>query len=145
LSPIQASRNILTGQRENRAIIVPATVKPIRMPLTITVARYQEIRRRVHEARLKRLLADPVPGAGDRSFRIGGCEFCGFRNPLYCPIRSWHEAEPSLPGSEASPEIASQIYANAVHTGMLARLKAGNTIAQVTAWARDELAGLVRW
>jgi hypothetical protein len=69
LSPIQASRNILTGQRENRAIIVPATVKPIRMPLTITVARYQAIRRRVHEATLKRLLADPVPGAGDRSFQ----------------------------------------------------------------------------
>jgi len=60
------------------------------------------------------------------------------------PIRPWHKAEPSLPGSEASPEIAAQIYASAIHTGMLARLKSGSTIKQVIAWAREQLTGLVQ-
>lgn len=60
------------------------------------------------------------------------------------PIRPWHNAQPSLPGSEAPPDIAAQIYANAIHTGMLSRLKSGSSIKQVTAWANDQLGELVR-
>lgn len=60
------------------------------------------------------------------------------------PIRPWHDAQPSLPGSEAPPDIATQIYVNAIHTGMLSRLKSGSTIKQVTAWASDQLDQLVR-
>lgn len=60
------------------------------------------------------------------------------------PIRPWHDAKPSLPGSSASPDVATQIYANGIHTGMLSRLKNGDTIKQVTAWASDQLDGLVR-
>jgi hypothetical protein len=39
------------------------------MPLAITEARYQEIRRRVHEAERQRLLADRAPGPDDRTFQ----------------------------------------------------------------------------
>ena len=57
------------------------------------------------------------------------------------PIRPWHHAEPSLTGSEARPEIAVQIYQHAIHNNMLARMKHGQSIEQVMAWAQDELEG----
>jgi hypothetical protein len=60
------------------------------------------------------------------------------------PIRAWHNAQPSLTASEASPDIAIQIYSRAVHNQMLARLKQGQPIKQVIAWAKDELEGYVR-
>lgn len=60
------------------------------------------------------------------------------------PIKPWHGSQPSLSGSEASPEIASLIYANAIHTGMIARLKTGSSIKEVVSWSRDQLEGMTR-
>ncbi len=60
------------------------------------------------------------------------------------PIRPWHNANPSLTASEAEPDIAVQIYNRAVHNQMMARLKEGQSIKQVIAWAKDELEGFVR-
>ena len=60
------------------------------------------------------------------------------------PIRSWHGQQASLTASEASPDVAVQIYNRAIHNQMLARLKEGKTIPQVIAWAQDELEGFVR-
>ncbi len=60
------------------------------------------------------------------------------------PIRPSHHAEPSLAASEASPDVAVQIYQRAIHTGMLARLQSGQTIPQVVAWAQGELEGFTR-
>jgi ABC-type glycerol-3-phosphate transport system substrate-binding protein len=60
------------------------------------------------------------------------------------PIRPWHNAQPSLTAFEAEPDIAVQVYNRAVHNQMMARLKEGQSIKQVTAWAKDELEGFVR-
>jgi hypothetical protein len=60
------------------------------------------------------------------------------------PIRPWHHAQPSLTGFEASPDVAVQIYQNAIHNGMLGRLKQGQSISQVVAWTQDQLEGFVR-
>ena len=60
------------------------------------------------------------------------------------PIRPWHGQEASLTASEASPDVAVQIYNRAIHNQMLARLKEGQTIPQVIAWAQDELEGFLR-
>jgi len=55
------------------------------------------------------------------------------------PIRPWHNATSSLTAMEAEPAVAVQIYQNAIHTGMLARLKSGQSIRQVLAWAENEI------
>jgi len=60
------------------------------------------------------------------------------------PIRPWHNARPSLTASEASPDVAVQIYNAGMHNQMLARLKDGQTIPQVIAWAKRELGGYTR-
>jgi ABC-type glycerol-3-phosphate transport system substrate-binding protein len=60
------------------------------------------------------------------------------------PIKPWHGAQPSLPGSEASPDVAAQIYANGIHNGMIARLKTGSSIKEVGSWATDQLGSLTR-
>src|SRR6516162_10787156 len=60
------------------------------------------------------------------------------------PIRPWHDQKPSLAAAEASPEIAVQIYNRAIHNQMMARLKDGQTIERVIAWAQDELEGFAR-
>lgn len=60
------------------------------------------------------------------------------------PIRPWHEEQPNLTASEASPDVAVQIYNRAIHNQMLARLKEGQTIPRIIAWARDELEGFTR-
>jgi ABC-type glycerol-3-phosphate transport system substrate-binding protein len=60
------------------------------------------------------------------------------------PIREASGQEPSLTGFEASPEVAVQIYNRAIHNQMLARLREGQTIPQVIAWAEDELEGFTR-
>ena len=51
---------------------------------------------------------------------------------------------PSLTASEASPDIAVQIYNRAVHNQMLARLRDGKSFAEVIAWAEDEIGGYTR-
>ncbi|HVY17863.1 MAG TPA: extracellular solute-binding protein [Rhodopila sp.] len=60
------------------------------------------------------------------------------------PIRPWHNQQASLTASEAPPDVAVQIYANAIHNQMLARLKEGQTIPQVIAWTQDQLSGFMR-
>jgi ABC-type glycerol-3-phosphate transport system substrate-binding protein len=60
------------------------------------------------------------------------------------PIRPWHDEQPSLTASEAAPDVAVQIYNRAIHNQMLARLKEGQSIPTVIAWARDELQGFMR-
>jgi ABC-type glycerol-3-phosphate transport system substrate-binding protein len=60
------------------------------------------------------------------------------------PIRPWHDAKPNITGAEAPPDVAVQIYNRATHNGMLARLKQGQSINQVVAWAEGELEGFTR-
>jgi ABC-type glycerol-3-phosphate transport system substrate-binding protein len=60
------------------------------------------------------------------------------------PIRPWHNQKPSLTASEASPDVAVQIYNRAIHNQMLARLRDGQTIPQVIDWTQGELEGFVR-
>ena len=60
------------------------------------------------------------------------------------PIRAASGEKPSLTASEAPPEIAVQIYNRGVHNQMFARLRDGQTIDQVTAWAQDEIEGYTR-
>ena len=60
------------------------------------------------------------------------------------PIRPWHNAQPSLTAAEATPDIAVQIYNRGIHNQMMARLKQGQTIPQVIAWAQEELEGFTR-
>jgi ABC-type glycerol-3-phosphate transport system substrate-binding protein len=60
------------------------------------------------------------------------------------PMRPSSGQKPSLAASEAAPEIAVQIYNRAIHNQMLARLREGQTIPRVIAWAQDELDGFVR-
>jgi hypothetical protein len=60
------------------------------------------------------------------------------------PIRPWHNAQPSLTASEAAPDVAVQVYNRAIHNQMMARIKEGQSIKQVIAWAKDELEGFAR-
>ena len=60
------------------------------------------------------------------------------------PNRPFHNQKGSLAAAEASPDIAVQIYNRAIHNQMMARLKNGQTIPQVIAWAQDELEGFAR-
>ena len=60
------------------------------------------------------------------------------------PLRPSSGQKPSMTASEASPEIAVQIYNRALHNQMLARLRDGQTIPKVIAWAQDELEGFTR-
>lgn len=59
------------------------------------------------------------------------------------PIRPWHDARSSLTASEADPDVAVQIYQSAMHTGMVARLKAGQSVKQVLAWAHGQIEGFM--
>ncbi len=60
------------------------------------------------------------------------------------PIRAASGQKPSLTASEAAPDVAVQIYSRGVHNQMFARLRDGQTIEQVIAWAQDELDGYTR-
>ena len=60
------------------------------------------------------------------------------------PNRPFHNQKGSLTAAEASPDIAVQIYNRAIHNQMMARIKEGQTIPQVIAWAQDELEGFAR-
>jgi ABC-type glycerol-3-phosphate transport system substrate-binding protein len=60
------------------------------------------------------------------------------------PNRPWHNQQPSLTAAEASQDIAVQIYNRAIHNQMMARIREGQTIPQVIAWAQDELEGFAR-
>ncbi|MBV8400343.1 MAG: extracellular solute-binding protein [Acetobacteraceae bacterium] len=60
------------------------------------------------------------------------------------PIRPWHGSEPNITASEAPPDIAVQIYRRAVHSGILGRMKQGQSIKQAVDWAQSELEGFTR-
>jgi ABC-type glycerol-3-phosphate transport system substrate-binding protein len=60
------------------------------------------------------------------------------------PIRPFHNAKPNIAAFPAPPEIAVQIYNRGTMPTMLAKLKSGQTIEQVIAWASDELEGFTR-
>lgn len=60
------------------------------------------------------------------------------------PIRPWHQQEPNLTASEASPDVAVQIYNRAVHNQIMARIREGESDKQVLAWAQDEIEGYLR-
>jgi hypothetical protein len=60
------------------------------------------------------------------------------------PLRPASGQKPSLAASEAAPDVAVQIYSRGVHNQMFARLRDGQTIDQVTAWAQDEIDGYMR-
>ena len=60
------------------------------------------------------------------------------------PIQPWHNATASLTASSATPDVAVQVYNRAVHNQMLARMKDGQSIKQVLAWAKDEIEGYLR-
>ena len=60
------------------------------------------------------------------------------------PIRPWHNQRPSIAASEAAPEIAVQIYNRGIHNQLLARMRDGQTIPQVLAWAQEEMSGFTR-
>jgi ABC-type glycerol-3-phosphate transport system substrate-binding protein len=84
---------------------------------------------------------DIPPFAGLRDFKVWEVTEPPPGTVYNYPIRPWHHAEPSLTASEADPDVAVQIYSSAMHTGMLARLKAGQSTKQVLAWANDQLEG----
>ena len=60
------------------------------------------------------------------------------------PLRRSSGQKPSLAGSEATPEVAVQIYNRAMHNQILARLRDGKKIPEVIAWAEDEMEGFSR-
>ena len=57
------------------------------------------------------------------------------------PARPFHDAVAAIAGAPAPPEIGVQIYSRGVMPSMLARLRTGQTIPQVIAWAKHELEG----
>jgi ABC-type glycerol-3-phosphate transport system substrate-binding protein len=60
------------------------------------------------------------------------------------PNRPWHNQKGSLTAAEASPDVAVQVYNRAIHNQIMARLKEGQSIKTVIAWAQDELEGFTR-
>jgi len=60
------------------------------------------------------------------------------------PIRPFHKAQAHIAALPAPPEIAVQIYNRGTMPTMLAKLKSGQSIDQVIAWASDELEGFSR-
>ena len=60
------------------------------------------------------------------------------------PLRAASGQKPALTASEAAPEVAVQIYNRGVHNQMFARLRDGQSIAQVISWTQDEIEGYTR-
>jgi ABC-type glycerol-3-phosphate transport system substrate-binding protein len=60
------------------------------------------------------------------------------------PLRTFHHAKPHIAALPAPPEIAVQIYNRGTMPTMLAKLKSGQSVDDVIAWASDELEGFAR-
>jgi ABC-type glycerol-3-phosphate transport system substrate-binding protein len=60
------------------------------------------------------------------------------------PIRKVHNQISHIACAPAPPEIAVQIYNRGTMPTMFAKLRSGQSITQVLAWAQDELEGFVR-
>ncbi len=86
---------------------------------------------------------DIPPFVGRRDFKIWESVAPPSGTLYNYPIRPWHNARSSVTGMEADPAVAVQIYQNAIHTGMLARLKSGQSIKQALAWAEVQIRGFV--
>jgi len=66
------------------------------------------------------------------------------RGTLYSyPPRPFHDGIPMIACAPAPPDIGVQIYSRGVMPTMMARLRGGQTIPQVIAWAKNELEGFV--
>ena len=65
-------------------------------------------------------------------------------NAFNYPIQPWHGSKPLVSGSPAPPAVAVQIFNRGTAPSMLAKLKAGQSIEQVIAWAQNELEGFTR-
>jgi len=57
------------------------------------------------------------------------------------PLRPIHKARPYIAMSPAPPDVAVRAYNRGTIGTMLARLHTGQSVPQVIAWAKDELAG----
>jgi ABC-type glycerol-3-phosphate transport system substrate-binding protein len=57
------------------------------------------------------------------------------------PLRPMHHAHPYIALAPAPPDIAVRAFNSGTISTMLARLKTGQSIPQVIAWAQDELTG----
>jgi hypothetical protein len=61
------------------------------------------------------------------------------------PTRPWHDAKPHITAMEAPPDVAVQIYNQAVHTVMIAKYTfQKQSMDQVLAWANNEIEGYMR-
>jgi hypothetical protein len=60
------------------------------------------------------------------------------------PIRPFHKATAHIAAMPAPPDVAVQIYNRGTMPTMLAKLKSGQSIDDVIAWASDELEGFAR-
>ena len=72
---------------------------------------------------------------------VGGSRAAA-RSRLQLSDRAFQNAKPHIAGSEASPEVAVQIYNRGTMPTMLAKLQAGQSIQDVVSWAKDELEGI---
>jgi ABC-type glycerol-3-phosphate transport system substrate-binding protein len=86
---------------------------------------------------------DLPPFAGMLDFKIWETVRPPLGTVYNYPIQPWHHAQSSLTASEAAPEVAVQIYQNAVHNGIVARLKSGQSIKEVLAWTRNQIEGFL--
>jgi ABC-type glycerol-3-phosphate transport system substrate-binding protein len=57
------------------------------------------------------------------------------------PIRPWHQAEASIATYPAPPDVAVQIYNSATMPTMLAKLRSGQSVKDVIAWADNQVSG----
>jgi hypothetical protein len=60
------------------------------------------------------------------------------------PLRPTHHGIPSVACSSAAPEVAVQMYNRGTMPTMMAKLKSGQSIPEVIAWAQGELEGFTR-
>ena len=60
------------------------------------------------------------------------------------PPRTFHDGIPAIAAAPAPPEIGVQIYSRGIMPTMFAKLRTGQTIPQVIAWAKGELEGFAR-
>ena len=60
------------------------------------------------------------------------------------PLRPWQDAKAHIAGFPAPTEIAVQTYQRGTMPSMLARLRRGESIPNVMAWAKRELEGFMR-
>jgi ABC-type glycerol-3-phosphate transport system substrate-binding protein len=60
------------------------------------------------------------------------------------PLRPTHHGIPSVACSSAAPDVAVQMYNRGIMPTMMARLRGGQSIPEVIAWAQGELEGFTR-